>query len=95
MTSPIQRNIFYAVSNPERELMVAMGFAVNGALTAAREELGEEANPISITHHVTVHGGSGETAPSFLSTVFKGTVINPPDTRYTVTVTGVFEVFRT
>ncbi|WP_155291626.1 hypothetical protein [Rhodococcoides fascians] len=83
------------MSSPEPKIMDALSGALEAAYAAARDDLGEEANPISITHHVTVHGGSGERAPSFLSTVFKGTVINPPDTRYTVSVTGVFEVFRT
>lgn len=61
----------------------------------AREHMGEGVIPISIDHHVTVHGRNGDTAPSFLSSIFKDTPIRPSDARYTVTATGIYEVFTT
>lgn len=62
---------------------------------AAREHMGEGVIPISIDHHVTVHGRTGDTAPSFLSSIFKDTPIQASTARYTVTATGIYEVFTT
>lgn len=95
MPSHIRRETFWAVSHPVPTLAEAMQQVVTSLNSVAREQLGEGVLPISVDHHVTVHGRTGDTAPSFLSSIFKDTPIRPSDARYTVTAMGIYEVFIT